>query len=173
MGFGLTAAALRSLRAFLSVRFLKFAAVGASGVGVNLGVLWLLVGAGLLETVASAAAIYVSILSNFALNEWWTFGDRRADSGTLLGRCLRFQAVSFVGALMQWVVFVLANVLWLRLLWGAAAYDAWVAGGWGQAVTDPPAVGAWLYVSQLCGIGVATGWNFLANFHWTWGERSG
>jgi putative flippase GtrA len=32
----------------------------------------------------------------------------------------------------------------------------------------PPEIGYGVYVSQLAGIAVATVWNYLANFFWTW-----
>ena len=52
----------------------KFALVGASGMGVNLGVMALLMGLGFIYDAASLAGIEASILSNFLLNEYWTFG---------------------------------------------------------------------------------------------------
>ena len=167
---------LARLQPFLTTRFLKFGAVGASGVLVNLGAFALFQAAGFRPTAASALAIEVSILSNFAFNELWTFGDRTDDAGSRAGRCVRFQLVSLVGAAVQWTVFVYCNVAWLALSGGL---DAWIAAGQGtfdtwvvRPVLEPPATGIGAYVAQLVGIGVATGWNFLANFYWTWGERS-
>ncbi len=171
-------ALLDRLSPFLTTRFLKFGAVGASGVLVNLGAFALFQYAGFRTTVASALAIEVSILSNFAFNELWTFGDRRDGPGGPLGRCLRFQLVSLVGAAIQWSVFVYCNVAWLALAGPPDALAIYFAGdaSWFatyvvRPVVSPPATGVGAYVAQLCGIGVATGWNFLANFHWTWGNR--
>lgn len=168
------------IQPFLTTRFIKFCAVGASGVVVNLGCLAAFVAAfGMRSSIASAWAIELSIISNFIVNERWTFADQRAGGGAL-GRAVRFQLVSFVGAAVQWVVFVIANVLWLRLLFGAGALDDYLAGtsgfieGWIlRPIQSPPEVGHWIYVSQLAGIAVATGWNYLANFHWTWGGPKG
>ena len=42
-----------------------------------------------------------------------------------------------------------------------------------SAISDPPDVGRWMYVSQLAGIAVATLWNFTANFFWTWKREKG
>jgi putative flippase GtrA len=165
------------LKPFFTTRFLRFATVGASGVVVNLGALALLTAGGLTSTFASALAIQVSILTNFFLNDLWTFRDHD-DLGSRLRRALRFQAVSLVGAVVQWSVFVLGNVgaLWLTagsaglLTWASEAGDglvAWVR----HPIVHPPDVGAWIYPAQLLGIGVAMGWNFLANFKWTWRSR--
>ena len=164
------------LKPFLTTRFLKFGAVGASGVVVNLGALWALRNAGLVDTAASALAIELSILSNFAFNELWTFTDRRDPGQSAMHRCLRFQLVSLVGAGIQWTVFVAANVGLLWWLDGALAVGSYF-GSEGdlvryiaRPVVSPPDIGAGVYLSQLAGIAVATGWNFLANFHWTWGR---
>ncbi len=165
---------LPRLQPFLTTRFLKFGAVGASGVLVNLGALALFQAAGFRSTAASALAIAVSVLSNFAFNELWTFGDRRDAAGSLLRRCIRFQLVSLVGAAIQWVAFVYCNLGFFALQGG---FDAWASGGasWVDTylvrpVMAPPETGYGAYLAQLTGIAVATGWNFLANFHWTWAE---
>ncbi len=164
------------LQPFFTPRFIKFGLVGASGVGVNLAVLWLGLQVGLRSTAASALAIELSILSNFIVNELWTFAELRP--GSRGGRMVRFQLVSLVGAAAQFAVFVLGNLLALRLTQGADALGAYFDGDgslWARyaqrPVVDPPAVGAWVYVNQLAGIAVATGWNFLANVKWTWGDR--
>lgn len=171
----------RLIQPFLSPRFLKFAAVGASGVVVNLAMLWLALGPlGLRSSAASILAIEVSVLSNYLINERWTFADRRV--GRWTQRLLRFQVVSLVGALVQFAVFLAGNVLALAALGGPGAMGDYFAQA-GLAVgplqryvlhpiVDPPEVGAWVYVSQLAGIGVAMAWNFLANLRWTWGARS-
>ncbi len=166
---------LERLQPFLSARFLKFAAVGASGVLVNLGSLALFTSFGAIETLASALAIQVSILTNFLFNETWTFSDRRAGSGPL-ARLGRFQLVSLAAAAMQWLVFGYGCVAIFRLLEGPAALQAWQQGGFVQTwivgpVARPPEVGLWVYVAQCLGIGVGMFWNFLANFHWTWSGR--
>lgn len=162
------------LQSFLTTRFIKFCVVGASGVVVNLAMLALFDGLGMQQSLASACAIQVSILSNFAVNDLWTFRDQRGE-GTAAQRLLRFQGVSLVGALIQWSVFVAGNVGLLWWLQGAAGVELYFAGE-GSAlaryvlkpIADPPAVGAGIYLAQLVGIGVATGWNFLANVYWTW-----
>jgi dolichol-phosphate mannosyltransferase len=66
------------LRALPVPRVLKFAIVGASGVVVNVGMLWLL--HGVLDVrieLAALLAIELSILSNFLINDAWTFRDER------------------------------------------------------------------------------------------------
>ncbi|HUI00061.1 MAG TPA: GtrA family protein [Nitrososphaerales archaeon] len=75
--------------------FLKFVVVGLTGVAVNEGLLLLLQSTGMYLLLASAIAIEVSILSNFAMNDLWTFRERR--SGSAGGRLLKFNALMLVG----------------------------------------------------------------------------
>ena len=64
--------------------FIKFCAVGGSGVGVNLGIYALLTrGVDLTPAIASPIAIEISLLSNFLLNEHWTFSARTMRSARL------------------------------------------------------------------------------------------
>jgi dolichol-phosphate mannosyltransferase len=154
------------LKPLASARFAKFCAVGASGVLVNMGCLALfaeLLGAQ--ANVAAALSIEISINTNFLINELWTFRDRRSGPGSTGHRWLRFHAVSFIGAALQWSVFVAGNAL--------VAWSAGRAPGLVSAIADPPDVGAWMYLSQLVGIGIATLWNFMANFFWTWKHGTG
>ena len=169
----------RLIKPFLTRRFAKFGAVGATGVIVNLGTLAVLRKFAVHTNLASAIAIELSILSNFLINHLWTFGDRRSEGGPTLGHHLfRFHLVSLGGGIIQFVIFVGMNVVWLRLFgtpaeiatYGAGAgswMDRWV---WHPFV-EPPNVGNLVYLSQICGIGAATVWNYLLNFYWTWAKK--
>ncbi len=167
---------IKNLRPFYSTRFLKFCTVGLSGVVVNLGFLALFADLMKLQTnFASALAIEISIISNFIINEWWTFKDRREGTSSTLSRGARFHLVSLIGALGQWTVFVSLNLLWFFLIFndfGQMQYHGNAVGFWQKwivhPILQPPDVGLLKYGSQLIGIGVATFWNFLINYHWTW-----
>ncbi|HEX7487537.1 MAG TPA: GtrA family protein [Anaeromyxobacteraceae bacterium] len=132
-------------------RLLRFAAVGLSGVAVNLGLLWLLAEVlRLREVLASAAAIEVSILWNFALNSMFTYRDRNAGAAvTLAARALRYNLVSLVGLALQLGTFVLLRALLLRGL-------------------ERESLGAWRYPAQCAGIALATAWNYTGNLRFTW-----
>lgn len=84
-----------------SATFLRFAVVGASGVFVNLGILYLLrnyvfIGSTDLEKyLSSGIAIELSIISNFIFNNFWTFARRQNDSSIGL-KGLKFNLVSFI-----------------------------------------------------------------------------
>ena len=121
-------------------RFGKFIAVGLSGVVVNEGVLWLLTEfASLPYYVSAIFSIEASIISNFALNDTFTFTDRRAGQ-PFLSRLLKFNVTCLAGAGIQYG---------LLLLFTSVA-------------------GVPYLVSNLIGIIVAFLWNYFVNSIWTW-----
>ncbi|MFC1992408.1 glycosyltransferase [Chloroflexota bacterium] len=124
------------------LRFIKFCGVGLSGVGVNEGLLWFLrESAGLPLPVSSAISIETSIISNFLLNNFFTFRDRRSpEVKATFGRLLKFNLVSLAG---------LGINLGILLL-----------------LTD--VFGVYYLVSNLCGIAVAALWNYTLSTWWTW-----
>jgi putative flippase GtrA len=135
-------------------RFARFAAVGASGVVVNLAALWLTADVlRMREIVASAVAIEVSIVWNFVLNNAITYRDRnayaRVDVG---GRLWRYNLVSLVGLALQLGTFVLLRLLATR--------------GFGR-----DGLGSWRYAAQCVGIVLGMAWNFSANLRFTWSQR--
>jgi len=92
-------------------RTFKFMAVGISGVFVNLGTLWYLVSfLSISELVAGVVAIELSILSNFLLNDFWTFKDRRR--GRFVYRLIKCHG-SAIGPLVNYVT--LAVLVWVGI----------------------------------------------------------
>jgi putative flippase GtrA len=97
-------------------RWASFAGVGAIGLAVQLGALALLTEwAGLAAPVATAMAVEVTVLHNFAWHEWWTWGDRaRTMPGRWPLRLARFHAASGLVSLAGNVALTLALVEWLH-----------------------------------------------------------
>jgi putative flippase GtrA len=120
-------------------RPLRFGLVGLSGVVVNSAVLWALVrGLRVPVLLGSAIATETAILSNFLLNDRWTFGGARERS--LVQRLLRFNGVALGGlAITAGVLAALASYTRLHLL-----------------------------LANLLAIGGATAWNYVVNSRWTW-----
>jgi dolichol-phosphate mannosyltransferase len=150
-------------------RFIKFAAVGGSGVFVNLGVYALLktfFGMGL-ETssrlLAYAISVEISIITNFLLNDVWTFRDRLADSPPFLTRALRFHLVSLVGFFINWGTFAALNLAFPAFSESPIPFLSFLAT---LPVLQAPN-GDVLFA--LTGIALATAWNYLGNLRWTWG----
>ncbi len=125
-----------------TIRFIKFCLVGLSGVLVNEGLLWLLTESfGLFYMLSAAIGIETAILTNFSLNEIWTFRDRRSPgTKSVLGRGLKFNLVSIGGLGIN-----------VAILWTFTEF-----------------VGVSYLVSNLIGIAGATMWNFTVNTLWTW-----
>jgi len=134
-------------------RFIKFCLVGASGVIVNYGLYWLLTrvagftplddttSGGLISgNLAMAISIETSIITNFLLNDYFTFRDRRTPGAGSLLRLLKFNVICLIGGLIQIGV---ANLLTISL----GVYDL---------------------VSIIIAIIVATLWNYLLNQRLTW-----
>src|SRR3954449_13106860 len=86
------------------VQLAKFAAVGASGYAVNLGVYAALLHAGMHFRLAAVCSFAVSATTNYLFNRLWTF---REDRGHFAYQGLRFLVVS--------AVCLGANQLWLTV----------------------------------------------------------
>ena len=81
------------------LNFIKFNVVGLTGVLVNEGLLLALVYERVFYLHADAVAIEASILSNFFLNDYWTFRDRR--HGHIAVRLLKFNALMLIGLVVN------------------------------------------------------------------------
>lgn len=103
----------------VSVRFLMFGLVGASGLFVHLVALRFFLLGGLEFNLAQTAASFVAMTSNFFLNNQLTYRDRRLRGFRALIGLVTFYAVCSVG--------VLANVGVANLIYADPAYW-WVAG---------------------------------------------
>ena len=124
--------------AAISHRFQKFLLVGAIGLAVNQGVLYVLVSlAGTAVAMASPVAILLSMLVTFSLNERWTWHDR--GSGPILHRAVLYGSINSGGLLINWAVLVSLERMGLDYL-----------------------------LANLVGAGIAAIWNFSLNHALTW-----
>ena len=137
-------------------RFIKFAVVGASGIPVNLVMLYVgreylfarvshqFHGFDLRLNLALVFSILCSIVNNFAWNHQWTWGDRkRADKwGGLQSRFGRYLVASWVGVAIQ---LALTNLLTRS--------------------------GLYYLVANLVAIGVASFVNFMLSDKWAFRSR--
>lgn len=128
---------LRSLKTFL-----RFGAVGASGVVVNLAFFTLLLHFKVNKFLASPIAIEISILSNFLLNNFWTFKHRRTRDRIRI-KGLKFNMVSLVSLVVSYGTFIALGALF------------------------PSTAPQW---HQLIGIVPATLVNYFFNAYWTFRE---
>ena len=90
--------------------FVKFVVTGLIGVLINLGSFQVLLNLGVHKLLASPLAIELSIISNFLINNYWTFAER-----TLVGRKrirgLKFNLVSLVTLALSFGTFVALSAL--------------------------------------------------------------
>jgi len=124
------------------MRLLKFIGVGLSGVLVNEGILWSLTEfGGLRYYFSSIIAIEASIISNFILNDRFTFSDRHTkNSGSFSKRLFKFNVTCAAGAAIQYGLLILLTEF----------------------------AGLNYLVSNLIGILVAFVWNYVMSLIWTW-----
>jgi dolichol-phosphate mannosyltransferase len=128
------------IRFHKSREFFKFCVVGTSGVIVNMGLLIVLTRLfGIVLEYASPIAIEISIISNFILNNIWTFRARTIKS-SLLKRFARFHVVAFSAGIVNYVIL-------LSLHYAAGIVDI---------------------IANLIGIAAATIVNYVLNSRWTW-----
>jgi dolichol-phosphate mannosyltransferase len=124
-------------------RFLKFSVVGGSGVFVNMGMLTLLTSAGLGYLPGGVFAVETAIVTNFLLNEFWTFSDFAKKQSGLVRRVMRFVKFNLFcagGAVIN------LGILWALTEFGGLHY----------------------LLSNLVGIIAATLWNYGMNANITW-----
>jgi len=121
----------------------KYYAVGATGIFVNLGLLYYLTEyVGLWYFLSYALAISVSITSNFILNKFWTFRDS-IDSQKTIVMYVKFVSVSLVGMAIQLgSVYVLVESLTVYYM-----------------------------LAALISICIAGAINFIINRRWTFGVK--
>ena len=125
----------------LSIRFILFGLVGGSGVGVNIGALWILLKVGLGFGLAQLGATTIAMVANYLLNNMLTYRDRRRRGWRLLTGFMSFAALCSVG--------VVANV-------GLATFIY----NWDKT---------WL-LAGLAGAFVGSIWNYAATSAITWGR---
>ncbi len=136
----MTTGLLRRLREVPLPRVARFALVGATGVGVNSGMLWLLKeGAGFPLAAASALAIETALWNNFLLNDAWTFHKER-HRRPWWTRALAFHVTAATAAVLN------LGLLLLLVAWPGLNY----------------------LVANLIAIGAAASLNYGLNALWTW-----
>ena len=125
--------------------FIRYSVVGLSGVFVNLGIYIALTRIfGLSEVLAPLISIESSLLSNFLLNNFWTFKKREVTS-SLYKRLLQFHVASGGAACLNYLTFLLAFAV----------------------------LGIHDILANLIGIAVAAILNYIINSNWTWRKEHG
>lgn len=122
------------IKALKKSTFFKFCVVGTIGFIINTFVLELMVKLGFHPALGSIAGAELAIISNFILNNAWTFGQRKITGRRLIGKFLQFNTTS-VGA----IVIQAGTITIGTYLFGLAIYR-------------------WFYI---LGVGIGLIWNYL------------
>ena len=131
----------RAIPSRFNFQFIRYGAVGASGVVIHLFTLYLLyVVMGLRYPVSLVFAIETAMVSNYTLNNRWTFKEHRFLGLQWWKGLVKFNLACMVGNALNLVI------------------------GWYLVEKTVP----WFYASVL-GIWVGTSWNYLSNRFFTWG----
>ncbi len=118
----------------LSGPFLKFCVVGGIGFIINTVVLELMVYWKFHPTVGSAVGAELAIISNFFLNNIWTFGSKRIYGTRLIGKFIQFNGTSAGAIILQ-----AGTVAVGSFLFGVAGY----------------------HIYYIFGVGLGLVWNYI------------
>lgn len=113
--------------------FGKFLVVGTIGFIINTVILEVVVKLGFHPAFGSAVGAEIAIMSNFLLNNSWTFGERKAQGMRAVGKFFQFNVTSIGAVVIQ------TGTVWLgTVLFGVSLYR-------------------WFY---LLGVGIGLIWNY-------------
>lgn len=125
---------------------MRFCVVGASGMGVDMAMLWLLADPQMLGwnlTLSKVLAAEAALVNNFVWNELWTFRGLAGGAGGWRGRLAR---------LAKFHLICLAGIGW-----GVLLLQAQVAG-----------LGLNVYLANFLAIVAVSLWNFALNLKFGW-----
>lgn len=135
---------LRQQFQFPLARFIRFCAVGFSGVFVDMAMFYLLrVQFGLPIARSTILSAEVAVINNFLWNDLWTFGDisrRQPGKRQRFKRFLKFNLICLAGIILQALIVSLAHDIF----------------------------GVNEFISKLVAIAVVTLWNFWINLKLSW-----
>jgi putative flippase GtrA len=116
------------------LKFVKFCAVGFSGMGIDFGTTWLLKEkAGVNKYIANSTGFILAASSNYIWNRLWTF---QSESDQIVTEYISFITISIIGlGINNLVVYLFSDKLKFNF-----------------------------YFSKLIAVGVVTIWNFIMNY---------
>lgn len=127
-------------RGLIPARFILFSAVGASGLIVHFAVLYMIFNIAQYGfTTSQTIATFVAMTSNFFINNWLTYHDKRLKGRRLLTGLITFYAVCSLGSIAN--ISVSSFIFEQKYTW---------------------------YVSGLAGVLIGTVWNYAATSVLAW-----
>lgn len=139
----------------LILKFVKFGIVGASGMVVDFGVLYLMRNvAGLPDLWANTISFTAAATSNYFLNRIWTFRSHEKQVGV---EYAKFLLVSVIGLGINNGVLLLSSLMWPELYNGTISLL-------GKNIEV-------FYLFKLLAIAITTLWNFFGNMLFTFRKK--
>lgn len=133
------------IHAAIHGHFLKFAVVGSIGFIINTVVLVGLKQIGIHPAIGSAVGAECAIISNFFLNNMWTFSERKVTGVKTIAKFLQFNTTSLGAILIQ------SGTVYIgTLLFGIQAY----------------------LFAYICGVGLGLIWNYFMYSRVIWKKES-
>lgn len=145
-----------------SASFLKFCVVGGIGFLINTAGLIVGVHFGLTPANAGAAGAEFAIVSNFILNNFWTFSDRQLTSWKQVpGKFIQFNVLSLGSLIIQY-----ASLKIGELIFGLTKYKS--------AMIDLPLIKffTWYMLFYVAGVGLGLIWNYFMYSRVIWAKKS-
>lgn len=122
----------------------QFSAVGAGATALQTGLLWLFVDiGGLYYLLAAVISIEITILSQYVVNNAWTFADRANEGNAFFGGLLRTNLVRGSAIPIQ------TGLLFVFVQWGGLGY----------------------LIANLCAIVPSGIYRYVLDSRWTWADR--
>lgn len=145
-----------------SASFFKFLAVGGTGFVINTTILLIGVNLGMTPAGAGAMGAEFAIISNFTLNNFWTFSDRKLTSGKeIFYKFVQFNFLSLGSVVIQYTMLKIGE-----LIFGLARYKG--------PIIDMPLVKivSWYMIFYLTGVAIGLVWNYIMYSKVIWKKKN-
>lgn len=144
-----------------SASFFKFLVVGGWGFIVNTTILIIGVNMGMVPANAGALGAEFAIISNFILNNLWTFSDRKVTTpAEIIKKFIPFNILSFGSAIIQFI-FLKAG----ELIFGLVRYKG--------PIIDMQFIRfvSWYMIFYVAGVAVGLVWNYIMYSKVIWKKK--
>ncbi len=145
-----------------SASFFKFLVVGGIGFIINTAGLVVGVHFGLTPANAGAAGAELAIISNFILNNFWTFSDRKLVSWKVIPlKFIQFNVLSIGSVVIQYSSLKIGE-----LIFGLSRYKS--------SIVDTPylRIFTWYMLFYVIGVGLGLIWNYTMYSRVIWAKKN-
>jgi putative flippase GtrA len=124
------------IKAFMSPQFLRYLAVGFTTFGLDFGIYYIFVKIGAEAIAANLIAVFVSLIFNFTVTNYWTFKGGNSKRITKLSKYVVLAVFNYIAN--NAIIYLLTAVLMvnpllakvivtgLQVSWTFVAYKLWI-----------------------------------------------